>query len=480
MTQTVRVDQLVDDQKVGWFNLDLLFWSFLAMLADGYDLGALSYAQPELQALWHLPKTAFGLASSASLVGILLGAPLFGLLGDRIGRRRAIVAGSIVYGLFTLGTVWTQTLPQIEAMRFATGLGLGGIMPNTIALNSELAPRRRRATLVTLMFIGVSVGSGLPGAVAYGLMPRYGWTVLFTIGGIGSLVLAAALALRLPESVKFLALHPRRRSELLRNLQRMRPEIEFSDDVCLIAEPDATAAAAESSELRQIFRGDLGRITALLWICFASALMALFFLNSFLPLIFSSTLGRQQVALLATLFPIGGAMGGLLVSALVDRLGLIVVAALFALAMPAIASLGVVRPDFLTYAPLVILAGLAVHGAQHGNNAAAGLLYPTGVRSKGVGLALGIGRTGAIVGPLIGARLLELPLRWIFFAAAVPVLVGTCAACLLMRLCYTRLGGCRLREMPVQSDGAKLGMVRFDECASDLHFVGAREACTRK
>ena len=451
MSEIIRIDQLVDGQRFGRFNLSLLLWSFLAMFADGYDITALSYAAPVLQKLWHVPKENFGVVMSAHLFGILFGAPLFGLWGDRRGRRSAIVAGSVIYGVASLGVVWTHSVSQIELLRFVTGLGLGGIMPNTIALNSELAPRRLRATLVTLMFVGITVGSSMPGlVVAPNLLPRYGWTVLFFVGGLVPLAVALGLALRLPESVKYLALRPHRRRELLRISRRMRPDLRLSEDAQFLPDSGAESPGAAATALSQIFKGSLGRITPLLWLCFATALMSNFFLNSFLPLIFSGHIDARHAAIAAGLYSVGGTVGGVLMSALLDRFGVVVIAALFAVSVPAIAALGWVQPSFGPLAVLTALAGLGVLGAQFGNNAAAGLLYPTGVRAKGVGWALGIGRFGAILGPLLGARLLGLPARELFLAAAAPMLVGAVAACVLLVLCYRRLGGLHLSDIPAQ------------------------------
>jgi len=446
LTQIFQIDQLVDEQRIRWFNVSVVLWCFLAMFADGYDIGALSFAQPELQILWHVPKAAFGPASSASLVGILLGAPLLGFLGDRFGRKVAIIAGSVIYGLSSLAIVWTHNIDQIIALRLVTGVGLGGIMPNTIALNSELAPQRLRATLITLMFAGITLGSSAPGFIAYGLLPRYGWRVLFLIGGLVPLAVGAGLLRALPESVKFLALHGARRRELLATVRRMRPDLSVAEDAQFWASAGARAGAT-----REIFRGGLAWITPLMWICFATALMSNYFLNSFLPLIFrDSGMPAGQAALAATMYHIGGTVGGVLMSVLLDRFGFVVIALLFALAAPAIASLGLVPTTFAALAPLATLAGLAVLGAQFGNNAAAGLLYPTGVRSKGVGWALGVGRFGAIPGPLIGAELLQmnLPLHKLFLVTAAPMLIGSVAAIGLVRLCYARLGSLRLGDAP--------------------------------
>lgn len=451
MTQTIAIDRLVDEQRIRWFNVSLLFWSFLAMFADGYDIGALSQAQPALETLWHVPKIAFGPASSASNVGVLLGAPLLGWIGDRYGRRAAIVAGSIVYGLSSLAVTGTHDLNQVIALRFLTGIGLGGVMPNTIALNSELAPKRLRATLITLMFVGITLGTSAPGLIAYEWLPHYGWRVLFWVGGLVPLAVSVGLLFALPESVKFLALRGGRPRELLALARRMRPDLAIADDARFLY-PQEGAGPHDAIGLRSLFAGGLAWITPLLWVCFATALMSNYFLNSFLPLILrDSGMPAGQAALATTLYSVGGTVGGLIMSVLLDRFGFVVIALLFAAAVPAIAALGVVPTAFAALAPLATVSGLAVLGAQFGNNSGAGLLYPTAVRSKGVGWALGIGRFGAIVGPLAGAVLLamRLPLHRLFLAACAPMLIGAVAAAVLVRLCYVRLGSLKLSDVPI-------------------------------
>jgi AAHS family 4-hydroxybenzoate transporter-like MFS transporter len=451
LSQVLAIDELVDGQRIRGFNLSLLFWSFLTMLADGYDIGALSFAIPELQNLWHVPAGAFGPALSASLFGILFGAPVLGYLGDRSGRKTAIIVGSIIYGVSTLGVIWTHDLTQVIVLRFITGIGLGGIMPNTIALNSELAPQRLRATLVVLMFTGITLGSSAPGFIAAWLVPHYGWTVLFLIGGLVPLIVAASLVVALPESIKYLALVPGRRAELVVLARRMRPDLQIAED----ARPaSASTPPAGTRAVGQIFSGQLALITPLLWVCFATALMANYFLNSWLPILFrNGGLQPAQAAIAASLYHVGGTVGGLLISVLLDRFGFVVIAVLFVIAAPAIAAIGMGGMAYATIAPLATLAGFTVLGAQFGNNAAAGLLYPTAYRSKGVGWALGVGRFGSIAGPLVGGRLIDmhLPMRQLFVAAAIPMLLGALAAIILVRLCYVRLGRLRLSDVPRQA-----------------------------
>ncbi len=208
--QSIRIDDLVDGQRMRGFNLNLLFWSFLAMFADGFDISVMPFAMPTLSKLWHVVAGLQGYVLTASLVGVLAGSPLLGYVGDRYGRKVAILLGSVIYGLTTLAVIWSHGYWVTIALRFCTGIGIGGLMPNTIALNSELSPRRLRATLVVLMFTGITLGSGAPGLIAAWVLPTFGWSVLFLVGGAVPLLVAACLYFALPESVKFLAGRPDR------------------------------------------------------------------------------------------------------------------------------------------------------------------------------------------------------------------------------------------------------------------------------
>ena len=448
MSQVLSIDELVDGQRFGRFNLNLLWWSFLAMITDGYDIAALASAAPELARTWHVAAKAFAPALSASLFGILLGAPLLGYAGDRFGRRVTIIAGCAVYGLGTLATVWTSNLDQVAVLRFLTGIGIGGLMPNTIALNSELAPRRLRATLIVVMFTGITLGGSLPGYIQAWLIPQYGWRIMFWIGGLLPLAVATCLLFRLPESVKFLALRANRPLQLLAAVRRLRRDLTIADDAQFVI---ASAPQASGSGLKQIFGAGFVWITPLLWLCFACALMANYFLNSWLPLIFEgSGLTPRQSGMAISIYHYGGTLGGLLVSGLLGRFGFTAIAVLCLLAAPAIAAIGLPSISYMAMASAVGLAGFCTLGAQFGNNAASGLLYPTAFRSRGIGWALGIGRLGSIAGPLAGGALIgmKLPPQRLFALAALPMLLALIACIGIAALCHKRLGGLQLDDLP--------------------------------
>src|SRR5215210_4223235 len=181
--QTLDVARLIDERPVTGFNIFLVVFSFLIVLSDGYDITAIAFAAPELLKEWQITnRAALGPVFSASLVGILVGSPLLGYIGDRYGRKTATVISCVIFGIFTLAAVWATSLNQLLWLRALAGLGLGGLMPNMIALNGEYAPRRVRATLIILMFCGVTLGGALPGAVSSWLVPIYGWKIIFIIG----------------------------------------------------------------------------------------------------------------------------------------------------------------------------------------------------------------------------------------------------------------------------------------------------------
>jgi len=443
------VDALVDGQRYGRFGLNLLLGSFLAMFADGYDLTVMAFAAPALTRLWHVAPGAFGPVLSASLVGILIGAPLLGWAGDRYGRRPAILAGLAWFGGLSLLVPWVTSLAQLLVLRFLAGLGIGGLMPNTIALNSELAPRRHRATLIVLMFTGITVGSGTPGPVAAWLLPHYGWSVLFLVGGIVPLVAALVLHFRLPESAKFLARRPGRRAELQRLARALRPELAIDEATRFSIAGEPAEAGRAGGRLAQLFHGRLAWTTPLLWVCFASALVANFFLNSWLPLLFERAgMPARTAALASTLYHVGATAGGVLVSVLLDRYGFMAIAALFAAATVAVAAIGWPGLSHGAITVCAALAGLTVLGAQFGNNAAAGLLYPPAVKSQGVGWALAVGRLGSIAGPLVGGWLIarHLPQQQLFLVASLPMLAGVAAALALVCLCRAQDGALRIDD----------------------------------
>src|SRR5690242_8556218 len=191
MAEVVQVSRLLDQRGLSSFHYSLIFWSVLLSLIDGYDIAAIAFAAPHLMRDWHLTdRGALGPVFSASLIGILFGSAMFGWIGDRYGRKVALIGSNLLFGIFTLAAAWSTNLDHLFWMRLIAGLGIGGVIPNIVAINAESAPRRSRATLALIAVGFVPIGGAIPGVVAATLVPTHGWQILFTLGGIVPIGLA--------------------------------------------------------------------------------------------------------------------------------------------------------------------------------------------------------------------------------------------------------------------------------------------------
>jgi AAHS family 4-hydroxybenzoate transporter-like MFS transporter len=457
--RTVDVSRVIDERGISRFNIGLLIFAFFIVLIDGYDIAAIGFAAPALARAWNITdQSTLGPVLGASLIGMLVGAPVLGLIGDRFGRRRAIISSCLIFGVFTWAAVLSTAPSQLAWLRFFAGIGIGGFMPNIVALTAEFAPRRYRATMVVLMFTGVGFGGGLPGLVAATLVPSYGWQILFTIGGTVPLLVAAVCWIGLPESVKYLTLVPERRADLVRLLKRVRPDLSFGDDVQFALADEKQYPGLSP---RKLFGDGLGLITPLLWLLFVLNLMGYFFLLSWTPfLLASANLPMSKAAIAQTFFQLGGTAGGIALCRPMDNRGLWPVAILFVLAVPAVALIGYVGTISETLLMTVeFFAGFCVLGLQLGLNATAAAIYPTSFRSNGIGWALGVGRVGAIVGPILGGYLIamHLPVQRLFVFASIPFAVGAVACIVLAQLYVTRFHGAGLGQRDQLDDAIKSG-----------------------
>src|SRR5882724_8062928 len=221
---SIDVAAFIDAQPVGGFQIRLLLTCAAVLFLDGFDTQAIGYVAPALAKEWGLSKGSLGPVFSAGLFGLMIGALVFGPLADRIGRRKIIIFSTLAFGIGTLATSIIDDVDSLLAIRFLTGLGLGGAMPNAVAMTSEFSPRRRRATMVMIMFCGFSIGAALGGFLAAALIPQFGWRSVFVVGGVAPLLLVPILVLRLPESVRFLALTGRAHERVAELLGFIGPE----------------------------------------------------------------------------------------------------------------------------------------------------------------------------------------------------------------------------------------------------------------
>jgi AAHS family 4-hydroxybenzoate transporter-like MFS transporter len=384
-------------ERIGPAQIRLVILCLIVICFDGFNAQVMGYAAPALIKSLHVGRPAFGPVASAGLFGLMLGALLLGTLGDRLGRKTIIVASTAAFGLFSILTAFVHSVGLLVALRFLTGLGLGGAMPAVIALVADHAPTRVKGTLVTITVCGFAIGPAIGGFVAPSLLAAGGWPALFLAGGVIPLILAPVLAVALPKSV---------RGRL----------------------PKAPVAA--------IFADGRTLGTLCLWVAIFMNLVGINLQTNWLPLMLTDFGYRAgEAARITALFHVGGALGGLMLARVLDRFDYTkAVPAVFLLAAVAVAVIGMVgrAPGPLMLA--IFGAGLFVVGLQSLLNALAGMFYPAEIRSTGSGWALGIGRAGAAIGPALGSALgtLGLAKNQLFYLEAVPFVIG--AAIFLVRL----------------------------------------------
>ena len=422
------VVELLQSQQNSFLGRQIVICCSALMVIEGYDMQVTGYAAPAMIADLHINKAMFAPIFSLGMLGYMLGAVLLGTLSDRIGRKRVIVLGTLAFGIFTLATAFTRDFTTIAVLRFLGGLGLGAGIPATIALSVEYAPLKGSGRRITLMYAGYVMGGAMSGFVAAQLLKAAGWPSLFVVGGLLPLAVAALISFMVPESARFLALQPRRRRELISVLRRLRPDLSLSDADTFTTHETAAAGVP----VRHLFIDGRWLGTILLWLSFILNFIAMHFITSWLPTVLNGAgLSLSDAAIVSSTFLIGGAIGGLIAGNFLDKVGLKPLAAMVLLAVPCIVSIGYAGNGLLLLTLGVSSSGLTLMGCQIGLNAVSGIIYPTAVRSTGVGWALGIGRVGSVVGPAIGGILLafQIPNSLLFVCAAVPVFL--CSICLL-------------------------------------------------
>ena len=431
----VDVQAFIDTRKISPFQIGVLVLCGLVVFLDGFNTQVIGYLAPIIAKAWHLPKSALGLIFSSGLGGLMAGFLLLAPLADRFGRKPVMVACTAMFGLFTLLTTWANSNETLIAFRFLTGVGLGGAMPNAFALTGEYCPRRWRATMVVVMSSGLSLGSIVAGLLSAALLSTIGWRGVLWLGGLTPLVIAVVLQIFLPESLNFLALRSKGRAAIAKALRAIDRKADFSDETEFYTpEPQARGVSVV-----QLFAD--GRLvgTILLWVLFFANLLDLYFIQNWLPTIFTDAgVPVEKAIQITTLAMAGGIVAAVVTGPLMDRLGpYIILTGLFLGGAVSVAMIGIAPTSSLTaIMATTFCAGFFVAGAQKSANALAVVFYPTAIRSSGVGWALGIGRVGSIVGPLAAG--IFITLGWsharLFYAAALPLLLGAAAAFAMERI----------------------------------------------
>lgn len=424
-TDSVNINTVVDNAKFTPFHWGVLLWCLLIIIFDGYDLVIYGVALPLLMQEWSLGAVEAGLLASTALFGMMFGAMSFGTLSDKLGRKKTIMICVAIFSGFTFLGAFASNPIEFGILRFLAGLGIGGVMPNVVALMTEYAPKRIRSTLVAVMFSGYAIGGMTSALLGAWLVADYGWKIMFYLAGT-PLLLLPLLWKFLPESLMFLT--KKGETEQVRTfVQKIAPEQNIVPNTQFVLNE---VMAGDEAPLRALFQQGRTFSTLMFWVAFFMCLLMVYALGSWLPKLMIQagySLGASMLFLFA--LNIGGMVGAIGGGALSDRFHLKpVLTIMFTVGAIALILLGFNSPQPVLYT-LIAIAGAATIGSQILLYTFVAQFYPTTVRSTGMGWASGIGRIGAIVGPVLTGALLtlNLPHQMNFMMIAIPGLIAAVA-----------------------------------------------------
>ncbi|NKQ51422.1 MFS transporter [Amycolatopsis sp. K13G38] len=452
----VDVVPLLERQKVGRFWLILFAVSWVVTFLDGFDLQIISFAGRYIQRSFALSNTELGTLGTIGVLGTLAGSILMGYLGDLTGRKPAIVVSAAGFGVFTLAFAVAQDYPQLIALRFATGVFLGGALPLIWALVTEFAPLRLRSTSVVITMIGYSFGSAAGGPLSNLLIPSFGWQSVFVAGGLASLLAVIPVVLFLPESVKFLAQRDLRQHRIAPILRRALPETAFADGTRFTV---GTGPRQRTSFTpAALFRGrTLAVVTPLIWLAYLSSSAIVFYLAFWGPIL-NERIGFSvsQAATLAAWASVAGAAGQLVAGRFIDRRGAGMIALLPTLAVPCLLAIGLLPLSAAPYIVILLVSHALIIGGHGGVISVTGIFYPPAIRANGAGWATSVAKLGAMLGPWLAGFALDhgVGVRGTFFVFAVFPIVMVVALVALGRV---------QRGLPAGADGSMLTPVSTKE-----------------
>src|SRR5271154_4245653 len=427
--RTIDVSAIINGRRLNGFNYGLIVLSWFITVFDGFDMMMVSFTAPYMRDEFGLSKMMLGRVFSAGLVGMMFGGFFFSFLADRIGRRPTVVIAAFSFGALTTATAFAGSYQALLALRLLDGFAIGGMLPLAWALNIEFVPVKMRSTIVTIIMMGYSLGTAVAAPMTNWIAPHYGWQGVYMVGGAGTLICAAALWLKLPESIRFLVtkgLKPRLVAQILKRMDP-RSDATADDHFVLSDEPKVD----RQFRVSDLFRGNLSVITPLLWLGYIASSFAIYFAASWGPMVLEELkFLRSTSALVASFGGLLGAVAGLALMRFTDRFGARAVAFYPVIAIPVLLLQGLELVPMHLFLAANVLGALLVAGSHFGVLSIAGIFYPSAIRASGAGWATSVAKIGAILGPTVGAAVLSsgLPIiRSYALLAACPAILFACA-----------------------------------------------------
>jgi AAHS family 4-hydroxybenzoate transporter-like MFS transporter len=423
----MEITKLIDDKGMSRYQLQIVLICGLIMFLDGFDTQAIAFVAPFVGEEWGLSQESLGNLFSSSLVGLMLGYLILAPMADRLGHKRMIIATMLGASGAVIASAFAENTTELMVLRFLTGIGVGGVIPSVISIASEYSPSRFRITCVLSVYVGYSIGFVFAGLVAGWLIPAYGWQSIFLVGGLATLLMVAVVYFFLPDSVVSMAQKGMKMDRIRRILLRIDPDLPKNFMSSVLA-GKRNSPGGGKIPIAEIFSPQLLLGTLLLWGIFAINLGEFYALQSWLPTIFTQQgYSLDMMVIGTTTTVVGGIFAAFVIGPAMDRMSPYnVLSILYLLGFGFLLLFGFA---FETSPSIVLVVGFfvgfCVSGAQKGVIALTVIFYPPHIRGAGIGWALGVGRVGAIGGPLLIGVFIEpsWPPIIVFGYMALPMLI---------------------------------------------------------
>ncbi|MCA8306422.1 MFS transporter [Burkholderia seminalis] len=403
MSASIR--NTIDESPMSVFQTMAVTACVVLNMLDGFDVLAIAFAAPHLAAEWKLSGKEIGLLLSAGLAGMGIGSVLIAPLADRVGRRRIILLCLTVISTGMLACAATHSTLQLAVARAYTGLGIGGMLASLTVISGEYASNKWRSAAIGMQSTGYAIGATAGGVVAGYLLSTWGWRSVFAFGGILTLLAIPMVLAMLPESLDFLL--ARRPDDALRKINRILARMKRSPIAAL--PPSSIDTASPASGWTAVLRAPLARRTIALWIAFFLVMGSFYFVVSWTPkLLVQAGLSTSQGVTGGVLLNLGGIAGASLFSLLSTRFGLRnLLAATLLLGGALMVVFGANTGSLGIGMIVAVFLGAVINACVAGMYALSPTPYPAEIRTTGIGLAVGIGRLGAILSPMTVGALLD-------------------------------------------------------------------------
>ena len=421
------VRQRIDDGPMSLLQISVVFIGFLLNFVDGFDVVAMSVAAPSLTDDWGITPEQKGYILSSALVGMTLGAMFLAPIADRIGRRNILIFATIMIGVSMIVTgLIPQSVELMMLIRLISGLGIGVIFANGAAIGTEFAPERFRNLAVTLIVMGYPFGAMVVGPVANVVIPAQGWQMLFIYGGFFTLLMTLVIFFFLPESVEYLATRNDKREGALERINKILGKMKRAP---IDALPETKNLDLKPANVGSLFADGFARSTLGVWTIYFMGFLSVYFLLSWIPTLFvNSGFDRADGIRALTVNNLGAVVGIVVIGLTATQIKLAKPISLFFIgAALVLGSIFFIRPEsLLLLNALIFVVGFLQQGAFTAMYALAARVYPTPIRATGIGWAAGLGRTGAILSPIIAGYLVAAgwTMYGLFLLFAIPMLVS--------------------------------------------------------